>query len=67
MTTITIKKGLEELRRHSYDNYKELMEELAELHDFKIIWQMGDDEIPESVLKSLEEHEKNPDQKLYNL
>lgn len=67
MTTITIKKGLKKLKQHSYNNYKELMDELAELHNYKIIWQMSDDEIPKSVLNSLEEHLSNPKQKLFNL
>ena len=61
MTTITIKNGLKKLQQHNYNDYKELMEELAELHDYKIIWQMSDSEIPKNVLKSLDEHLNNPD------
>ena len=43
------------------------MDELAELHNYKLIWQMSDDEIPKSILNSLEEHLSNPKQKLFNL
>ncbi len=67
MTTITIENGLKKLTKHSFSNYQDLMDELAELNSYKIMWQVADEDIPSNVMDSLKQFEENPDQKLYNL
>ncbi len=67
MTTITVKNGLKNLTKHSFEDYQDLMDELAEFHGYKILWQLADEDIPNDVMKSLKKYEDNPDQELFNL
>ena len=69
MTTITVNDDSlkENLSKKPYDNYKDLMEDLAELHGYAILWEADYNELPEHVLKSLNEYENDSSPKLHNL
>ena len=67
MTTITIKQNIKNLDQRTYNTYEELMEELAELHGYKILWQINENNIPEDARKALIEFEQTPDKKLLNI
>ena len=69
MTTITINDDSlkENLRQKPYDNYKDLMEDLAELHGYVILWEAAEKELPDTVLASLDAYENDSNPKLHNL
>jgi hypothetical protein len=69
MTTITINDDSlkENLSKKPYDNYKDLMEDLAELHGYVILWEADENELPKGALGSLKEYENDSNPKLHNL
>jgi hypothetical protein len=69
MTTITINDDSlkKSLRKKQYDNYKDLMEDLAELHGYVILWEADEKELPDCILTSLKEYENDSNSKLHNL
>ncbi len=67
MTTITIKQNIKNLDQRTYNTYEELMEELAELHGYKILWQIDENIIPEDAKKALLDFKKTPDKKLLDI
>ncbi len=69
MTTITINDDSlkENLSKKPYDNYKDLMEDLAELHGYAILWEADEKKLSKHVLKSLKAYENDASPKLHNL
>ncbi len=67
MTTITIKQNIKNLDQRTYNTYEELMEELAELHGYKILWQIEENIIPEDAKKALIDFEKTSNKKLLDI
>lgn len=67
MTTITIKQNIKNLDKRTYNTYEELMEELAELHGYKILWQIEENIIPEDAKKALIDFEKTSNKKLLDI
>lgn len=67
MTTITIKQNIKDIDQRTYNTYEELMEELAELHGYKILWQIDENNIPEEAKKALADFEKTTDKKLLDI
>ena len=69
MTTITINDDSlkENLSAKPYVNYKDLMEYLAELHGYAILWEADENKLPEHVQKSLNAYENVVRPKMHNL
>jgi len=69
MTTIMINDDSlkENLSAKPYDSYKDLMEDLAELHGYAILWEADENKLPEHVQKSLNAYENDASPKLHNL
>ncbi len=67
MTTLTIKQNIKNLDQRTYNTYEELMEELAELHGYKILWQIEENIIPEDAKKALIDFEKTSNKKLLDI
>jgi len=67
MTTLTINEDIKDLPQRNFNTYQELMEELAELHGYRILWQVDKVNLPEDVKSALEEYEKTPRQELFNI
>ena len=67
MTTIIINQDLENFESRTYNSYQELMEDLAEYHGYKILWQVKENEIPSDVREALEKYRKNPPKELFNI
>ncbi len=67
MTTIKINENLKDFNHRTYNTYQELMEDLAEYHGYKILWQVNEKDLSSEVKEALEEYKNNPPEKLFDI
>ena len=67
MTTITIKETLEGLDEAQFDTAQDLMDTLAELNGFKLLWEVDRDDLPDDVKEALVEYEQSKGKPLLNI